>query len=65
MTNRDSKDDDSDDVDESKNELAEIEEQYMKQVQGVGFAPEEVEYNLDEFEYDIGPNGPEDEDDFA
>lgn len=64
MLNRENKDDDSE-VDELKNESKKIEEQYMKQVQGVGFAPEEVEYNLDEFEYDIGPNGPEDEDDFA
>jgi hypothetical protein len=36
--------------------------EFQQQFHGVGL--DDVEFNLDEFDYDIGPGGPEDEDDF-
>lgn len=36
--------------------------EFQQRFHGVGL--DDVEFNLDEFDYDIGPGGPEDEDDF-
>ena len=36
--------------------------EFQKKFHGIGF--DDVEFNLDEFDYDIGPGGPEDEEDF-
>jgi hypothetical protein len=34
-------------------------ERYMRDIEGVGLDTEDVEFNLRDLEYDIGPGGPE------
>jgi hypothetical protein len=36
---------------------------YFREVHGVGL--DDVTFNLDDLDYDIGPGGPEDDEDFA
>ena len=48
---------------DSDHEEDEEEARYFREVHGVGL--DDVTFNLDDLDYDIGSGGPEDEDDFA
>lgn len=53
--------DNEDEVEYQKNSEAQVE--FEKQFHGIGL--DDVELNFDELDYDIGPGGPEDDDDFV